>query len=119
MEIVREILLAVEDQDASKVFQFLPNEDESNSAFLEHVSLLIDEDFLTGKVLRGAQMQIAAIAITPPGLTWSGHDFLDVARSDSVWITAVEKVKDAGGSITFDLMKTLLKKIAAQQLGLE
>jgi len=98
MEIVREILLAVEDQDASKV---------------------IDEDFLTGKVLRGAKMQIVAITITPPGLTWSGHDFLDVAKNDSVWKVAVEKVKEAGGSITFDLMKALLIKIAAKPLGLE
>ena len=119
MEIVREILLEVEAQKASKVSKIIPSEDENNSDYMEHISLLIDEGFLTGKVIRGAQMQIAAISIIPPGLTWSGHDFLDAARSDTVWKKAMGKVKDAGGSITFELMKSLLKKLAAQQLGLE
>ena len=52
-------------------------------------------------------------------IKWKGHDFLDAAKSNSVWAQAKEKAKTVGGSLTFDLMKELLVATARSQLGLQ
>lgn len=51
-------------------------------------------------------------------VTWKGHDFIEAARSNTVWSQAKDKAKSVGGSLTFDLMKELLVATARSQLGL-
>ena len=51
-------------------------------------------------------------------VTWEGHDFLEAARSTSLWAQVKEKIKSTGGSATFDLVKELLVAGARAQLGL-
>ncbi|MBT3067702.1 DUF2513 domain-containing protein [Rhodoferax sp. U11-2br] len=51
-------------------------------------------------------------------VTWKGHDFIEAARSNSIWSSAKEKAKSVGGSLSFDLMKELLVATAKSQLGL-
>lgn len=51
-------------------------------------------------------------------VTWKGHDFIEAARSDTVWSLAKEKARSVGGALTFDLMKELLVATARSQLGL-
>ena len=50
-------------------------------------------------------------------MTWQGHEFLDSARSDSVWHTAKEKMLKPGISWTFGLLSEALKALAKQQLA--
>ena len=56
------------------------------------------------------------------GLTWSGHDFLDAVRDETVW----EKTKNAateGGGFTIDILKQLavgfLKTQIKERTGVE
>lgn len=123
MDMVRDILMVIEAQEASQICSFTPNEDHSNADYLETVSLLIDSGLVTGRVMRGRiggrNMGIAKISVTPPGLTWEGHDFLSDARSETVWKKAMEKVKDMGGSVSIGVMQKLLTKISMQQMGIE
>lgn len=51
-------------------------------------------------------------------ITWNGHDFLDAARSNTVWMQAKEMAKSVGGAISFELMKQLLISIARDHLKL-
>ncbi len=51
-------------------------------------------------------------------VTWNGHDFIEAARSNSIWSQAKEKAKSVGGALTFDVMKELLVVVARSQLGL-
>jgi hypothetical protein len=51
-------------------------------------------------------------------VTWKGHDFIEAARSNTVWSQAKDKAKSVGGSLTFDLMKELLVATTRSQLGL-
>ncbi|RUR51434.1 DUF2513 domain-containing protein [Vreelandella populi] len=52
-------------------------------------------------------------------VTWDGHEFIEAARSDSVWSRALNKASVVGGSITIGTLKDLLVLTARQQLGLE
>jgi len=54
----------------------------------------------------------------PKKITWQGHEFIDAARSDTIWNKAMQKVKDAGGAVTFSALTGLLKKLVEENLGL-
>jgi hypothetical protein len=63
-------------------------------------------------------------ATTPNGgpfiitnLTWKGHDFLDAARSDTVW-NATKGPLAKVGAWTFGLVLEVLKEEAKRQIGL-
>jgi hypothetical protein len=51
-------------------------------------------------------------------LTWSGHDFLDAARDDTLWNKAKEKVLKPGLSWTFSILVEYLKSEVKQRLGI-
>lgn len=51
-------------------------------------------------------------------LSWTGHDFLDAARNETVWRKAMSGIQKAGVSATFELLKRYLTSIAADQLGM-
>lgn len=51
-------------------------------------------------------------------LTSIGHDFLDAARSNTVWQKAKAMVLDKGAAMTFEMMKiALAETLKAQLLG--
>jgi hypothetical protein len=54
----------------------------------------------------------------PNSLTWQGHEFLDASRNDAVWKKTMDLVREKGGSVSFEVLKTVLIKLAAAQLGL-
>lgn len=51
-------------------------------------------------------------------LTWSGHEFLDAARSPSVWQAAINRLRDSGITVSVSVLRTLLTQIARDQLGI-
>jgi hypothetical protein len=51
-------------------------------------------------------------------LTWDGADFLDAARSDTLWHRALAEVIAQGKSFTFDLLKAWLRHQIATGCGL-
>lgn len=52
-------------------------------------------------------------------LTWDGHEFLDAARSESVWNTALKRLRDAGVTVGISVLKPLLIDVAKEKLGLK
>jgi hypothetical protein len=104
MDLIRAILLEIEK---------LPDDLESHNIEMEnatpeevtyHVRLLAQaglieaEDFST---FAGTRWQ-------PRGLTWNGHEFLDAARSDTVWRKAKEIVIAGTGTLTLEALKIAL-----------
>lgn len=43
-------------------------------------------------------------------LTWEGHEFLDAARPDAVWRGILDRVEQAGGGYTFELLGKMLRR---------
>ena len=50
-------------------------------------------------------------------LTWEGHNFLDAARSETVWNHVKATIKEKGGSWAIEGLLELLKLTANQMLS--
>ena len=82
----------------------------------EHMALLVDAGLCYGIVQR-SESGTAYVSIT--GMTWAGFDFYDSIQQDSAW----EKVKAVllkhGGSLPFEILKTLATSALADAVGLK
>lgn len=111
MELIRLLLLQAEGTEDPKLSSY------DVEARKYHAALAIEHGLLAGQCMPSNNGGYHGVAIT--GMTWEGHDFLDAARSETVWNKAMEKVKSMGGSVSIGVMQKLLIKISAQQLGLD
>lgn len=111
MELIRLQLLRVEGEQP----------DPDLSAYTEeqciyHMALCIEAGLVHGLVHTNAVGEPnGTVAIR---LTWKGHEFLDVARNDTVWRKAMGQVKKTGLAVTLPVLEELLKKGAKEILGL-
>ena len=48
-------------------------------------------------------------------VTWAGYEFLDAARSDTVWNRAKSAVITGAGGLAFDVLKAVLIKVGVDQ----
>ena len=111
MDVIRRILFDVEEakEPVQKIADCPPD------VFAYNASLLIQAGFVESKIIGGPKgLPRAALILR---MTWQGHEFLDSARSDSVWHTAKEKMLKPGMSWTFGLLSEALKALAKQQLA--
>ncbi|MDP3795588.1 MAG: DUF2513 domain-containing protein [Polaromonas sp.] len=54
----------------------------------------------------------------PLSITWSGFEFLDAAKDDTLWAKAKAKVIAPAGGVAFTVLLEWLKAEAKQRLGL-
>lgn len=82
--------------------------------FATHVAWMKEAGLLSANVIEYSDGS-APFAMAQK-LTWAGCEFLDAARSDTVWSKAKANVIKPGMSFTFDLLKDWLKTEIAQGL---
>jgi len=116
MDLIREILLRVEEHEHGFAPQELgiPGYDAETVGF--HCYLLDEAGLLraTETTHRGSDSPCAA----PQRLTWAGYEFLDAARSESLWQQARRKVGETIETCAFGTLQALLLYLARQQMGL-
>ncbi|MCE9546107.1 MAG: DUF2513 domain-containing protein [Planctomycetia bacterium] len=116
MELVRKILFAMEEHPegfAPSKFD-LPDftqEQIGYHAYLMNEAGLIEAADVTC-------MGSTSPEAIPTKLTWEGHEFIDAARSDTIWNSAMSQIKAIGGGVTIAMLTALLKKLMAEKLGL-
>ena len=121
IELIRRILLAIEDEPSTQ--------HEFNMKGVDNLELWYNVDLLVqANLIRGVDVRWAADGAGPyvhskglVALTWDGHDFLDAIRNESVWQRANEKANASGLDIqglTFEVIKSLCVSTAKQILGL-
>jgi len=116
MDLVRKILLEIESQDIGPGLKGLKFNEYSKHDVDYHLNLMLEAGLIEGaKHTRGGPHYPLII---PTRLTWTGHDFLDACRDEGIWTKAKEKLKDIGGSATFEIMKMILTQISMKQLGM-
>lgn len=117
MELVRKILLHIEEFD-DVAERPIPADDIQNIAY--HLSLLVDAGFITGVRVDENHLtgEFIWFQMPVPRLTWTGHEFLDAAKSDTVWNEAKRRVGGGIGTVSFSVLTQLLMQIAKQHLGL-
>jgi hypothetical protein len=111
MDMIRRILLHVE--QAQKPVETVP--DCAQNVFDYHTALIIEAGLAEGDV--GKDHNLLPFGAVVFRLTWNGHEFLDSARSDTVWQIAKQKVLKPGASWTFALLGEVLKTLAKHQLA--
>ena len=114
MELVRQILFALEEHDKPGDWCIVTIEGRSAIEISYHVKLLNDAGYLEAEDISTSD----GFAWRPTSLTWQGHEFLDAVRNDTVWNNTKKAVADKGGSIPFELLKELAIGFARAHFGL-
>jgi hypothetical protein len=102
MEIIRQILLNVED-DKYQYGERVHLPEISDEICARHVALIFDEGLAEGRLIETSASGIAAALIFR--LTSRGHDFCDGIRQDTIWNKARQHVMNYGLSILVEWVK--------------
>ena len=116
-DVIRAIMLLVEENESAEPVQFPELMEKIPGYGVQFMGYQIDQAAKAG-LIEGETIGYPVQAAVITGLTPTGHDFLDAARSDSVWKKGKEKLLEVGGSTSLEIFKALLLQIAKAQLGL-
>jgi hypothetical protein len=114
MDLVREILFQVE-RDNSDPLKPVEVEVEgySDVQINYHVMLLAEAGLIEAEdasTLGGSEW-------IPKRLTWHGHEFLEAARSDTIWREAKDRTLQNAGGLSLDVLKAVLVQGAKHAVG--
>jgi hypothetical protein len=116
LDLIRKLVLAVEDSPTGFVTGDIAVEGYSAEEIGYHSYLIVDAHLAEG-------FGLTASGDTSPcwrilNLTSAGHDFADTVRSDSTWNKATSMIRDKAGGVTLDILKQVLIGIVRSGLGL-
>jgi DNA-binding transcriptional ArsR family regulator len=111
MEVIRSILLAKESSDRPVV----KVEGIDKQKFSYHVKLLLDAGYIEGSIAEDSNwLPVDAVV---KDVTWSGHEFIEVMKDDTVWEKVKTSIIDTGKSWSMDILFELLKDAARNQFS--
>ena len=118
MDLVRAILLAVEENKAARVDQLeidkalekmFPNGPTwRGEQLIEHVQMMKEAGLVEANIRRAMR----GGAFTGLRMTWHGQEFIANARNEGVW----KKAKERFGDVSFDVLKKALVDLAKQAI---
>ncbi|MFB9887893.1 DUF2513 domain-containing protein [Balneatrix alpica] len=114
-DIVREILTKMEECSSPGDTLSLSSFDTERAAEISyHAELLLEAGLIDGQMSK-------TINHGPHGfflrrLTWSGHEFLDSIRSDSIWKKTKNVFASKGIEMTVDLVKSVATELTNSAL---
>ena len=113
MDLVRDILFEVEKQDGSGSWMKVVLEGRSEDEINYHLLLLKDAGYLDAAVLQDGVRAI----VQPLRLTWTGHEFLNAARSSKLWEGAKEFALKTTGTLTLEGLKLAIPHVTKLLMG--
>jgi len=110
LDLARQILLAVEARPAGARPVPVTIDGHSDLEVADHVRLLVEAGLLDA---------LDASSFSGPAwlvrrLTWEGHDFIETARVESIWLKAKTIVLRKGGALSFEVLKQVLATVARE-----
>jgi len=118
-DLVRKILIDMEGCESGYVGN-LEIEGYTEDQILHHVYLMGQANLL--EIADITSIGSESPQALPLSITWSGHDFLDAMRDDTIWNKAKEKVLMPAGKAavgaSFSVLLGWLKYQAAEKLGI-
>ena len=102
MDLFRKILMEVEAAPPTVHWFSFTIPGYTPDAVWYHAQLVHDKGFIHARFLPGTY------EFAVQRLTADGHEFLDMARDDTRWNHAKDKVKSTTGSLTVEGLKTVL-----------
>src|SRR5215211_6393314 len=112
LDLVRQLLLQIEALPAGPPVQYRTSEIE-DPVLLAHFELVIAAGLVNGKLARSQGARGDVISIS--GLTWEGHEWIEMVRSQAVW-NATKSTLLARGALTYELTKAAASKILRSRL---
>ena len=112
MELVREILLSLEESPRNTTIEGYSKEEVNY-----HVALLIEagliDGFVSKNVLSGS---VAPSSVVVNRLTWNGHEFAENIRQSEIWNTIKVEFKEASVATIFSVGKQLAEGYAKKKV---
>ena len=116
MDLIRQIAFIIESSDDSFNSETINIANYSQSQIGYHCELMNESGLLDAIDTRTMQSDYATFHIRR--LTTKGHDFVDAARSDTLWNKARATISSTVGGVAIDVLIRYLKTQAASALGL-
>ena len=115
LDLVRQLMLQIEALPAAPPVQYRMSEIE-DPVLLAHLELLIEGGLVNGRISRSQGTRGDVISVS--GLTWHGHEWVEMVRSQSLWNEVKSAVLDGGGVLTFELTRAMATKLLRARLTL-
>ncbi|MGB2985731.1 MAG: DUF2513 domain-containing protein [Phycisphaerae bacterium] len=116
MDLVRKILLVLEEHEHGFAPKKLQIEGHSNEEVAFHVHLMGEAGLL--EVYDDTSFDGTSPEAIPAHITWNGYEFLDAARSPSIWEAAKQRIVSEGLGLSFEVLKGLLTALTNKEVGL-
>ena len=106
MELIRKILLQIEDTVDNGVTYCLHINGYSMEQLAYHCSILYE-----GGYIHYYDNESFSDSFGVGRLTWDGHDFLDKIREDTIWNKTKDTITEKGLPFVFDIVKSVSSEI--------
>ena len=115
MELVRAMLLFVEGQErrGDQTVQPIAMPGWSIEELAYHRDLLIDAGYLEATSMEIADFDSSEVFVTVTGLTWQGHDLLDLMRDERSWRRALLE-KPEVRNMPLEVVKAVLTSVVTR-----
>lgn len=110
LELVREILLRVEDADRPISSDEIVVGRFTDEEIRYHLALMMERNLIDGTFAQDDSRTISKAVVL--GLTWDGCDYLDAIRDMRVWSRVKKAIRESVGSTTFEVVKAVAVKAA-------
>jgi Hypothetical protein (DUF2513) len=117
MDLVREILLKIEDLPSYEEPVDIEIERYSEENIQFHLKQLQEANLIEVPDI-GLSTSWAKVNIMPTRLTWQGSEFLDSIRNENVWKKTKEFIAKNGGGFVLSVVKDLAVSYLRQEMGL-
>lgn len=116
MDLIRAIMLELESHSAADLnLEEVVIDGYDDDIVLGHLLLLREAGFIEMNYERfgGGEQQIFIHRIT-----WTGHEFLEAVRNDSIWAKSTKVMMSAGIGLGWPILQAVLRAKAAEHLGI-
>jgi len=118
MELIRKIILKIEDHPSGWAPSDLTIEGFSREQIGYHCYLIVDSGLAAGTDVTALESDGPEYRVTH--LTAAGHDFAESSRNQYVWEVVMADMREKGfSSVALDLVKKLLDKQVRKKLDLD
>jgi len=120
MNLIRELLLQLEESKAEVYVSNLEVAGYSDEEIAYNAYMMIDGGLAEGKQSKETNQMgdSRPVAVTLTNLTWEGHEFFDSIKNDTVWNNTLNYLKEKGGNIPFTLIPPIAALFAKQYFNL-
>ncbi len=113
MDLVREILIEMEKWPANQRDGDITLVGRTSEEIAYHLGLMHEAGLIKAVDASSHDGE----AWLPLKILWDGHEFLDAARSDTVWAKAKARVISATGTLTLEALKMALSAIMKEAVS--